>query len=98
MNESENSATLFAVLGETRMMGRRVISHLGAGKTFEDDFAHANFLLGPEQAAVDAAAHAIQQREPILQGRVGDLLPAIEALVAPEENPRFADVLGVALK
>jgi hypothetical protein len=65
-----------AVLGAIKMTGRRFISKSCAGKSFRNDFAQARLLFRPQQAAVDAAAHRIQQGQPIFQRRVFDFLPA----------------------
>ena len=67
---------------------------VGSRVLFGNNFEQLSFLLGPEQAAVDAAADRIEQCEPVVQRRVLDGLPAVETFLPPVKAPLLADVLG----
>ena len=68
------------------------------GVEFADAFDYARFLLGTHEAAVDAAAHAIKQFDPILKQRVLVLLPFVVAFAARVKNPASAHMMGIDLQ
>src|SRR5208282_630756 len=102
MDGSPNSVPLASVLGVTKMTGRRFMaadgSKIGGGETLPDHPAHPLFFFRAQEAAVDAAPHGVEQGQPILERGRGRWLPAVEALFPAEEDPLFADVLGVTLE
>jgi len=54
-------------------------------------------LLGPHQPPLDPSANAVEQLEPILQWRLFEFLPFIEATLAPVKTPLVAYPMGVNL-
>ncbi len=67
-------------------------------KSLANAFFDSRLFFGTQQPAIDAAAHRIEQFQPIFQRRIGDVLPLIETTFASEETPLSTDMLGIALQ
>lgn len=66
-------------------------------KPLADQFNNVGFLLGFHQAAIDAAAHAIQEFQPVFQRRFRHFLPDIVTFLAVIEGPLAAKIASVNL-
>ena len=71
---------------------------LSFGEAFSDGLTNATLFFGPVKTALGAPAHAVEQSEPILEGRVFDGLPLVVAAFSDKETPFPADVLGIDLE
>ena len=67
-------------------------------KSFPNGFLYLSFFFRPQASAIDPAPYRIEEFQPVLQRRVGDLLPLVVALFARIEYPRAPDVLSVNLE